>query len=75
MNESRRLAAFLAAEVVGCSRLMGEDEPGAAKRRRRRTAHVLGQSSFWIGRLEPVSLIRRRGRHDRQAGLALGRRP
>jgi class 3 adenylate cyclase len=31
MTAARRLAAILAADVVGYSRLMGEDEAGAAK--------------------------------------------
>jgi len=31
MTETRRLAAILAADVVGYSRLMGEDEAGTAK--------------------------------------------
>jgi class 3 adenylate cyclase len=33
MTPSRRLAAILAADVVGYSRLMGEDEAGTAKAR------------------------------------------
>ena len=32
MSEARRLAAILAPDVVGYSRLMGEDEAGTAKR-------------------------------------------
>jgi TolB-like protein len=36
MSEVRRLAAILAADVVGYSRLMGEDEAGAAKLMRER---------------------------------------
>jgi len=31
MAQTRRLAAILAADVVGYSRLMGEDEAGTAK--------------------------------------------
>ncbi len=31
MTAARRLAAILAADVVGCSRLMGEDKAGTAK--------------------------------------------
>ena len=31
MNETRKLAALLAADVVGYSRLMGEDEAGTAR--------------------------------------------
>jgi class 3 adenylate cyclase len=31
MTAARRLAAILAAEVVGYSRLMGEDEAGTAR--------------------------------------------
>ncbi len=31
MTAARRLAAILAADVVGYSRLMGEEEAGAAK--------------------------------------------
>ena len=31
MSETRKLAAILAADVVGYSRLMGEDEAGTAK--------------------------------------------
>jgi adenylate cyclase len=36
MAENRRLAAILAADVVGYSRLMGEDEAGTALRVRER---------------------------------------
>jgi hypothetical protein len=38
MNETRKLAAILASDFAGYSRLMGEDEAGAAKllRERRR---------------------------------------
>ena len=32
MTATRRLAAILAADVVGYSRLMGEDEAGTARR-------------------------------------------
>ena len=40
MGETRKLAAILAADVVGYSRLMGEDEAGTAKlvRERREAA-------------------------------------
>ena len=40
MSEARKLAAILAADVVGYSRLMGEDEAGTAKivRERREAA-------------------------------------
>jgi hypothetical protein len=31
MTATRRLAVILAADVVGCSRLMGEDEAGTAR--------------------------------------------
>jgi class 3 adenylate cyclase len=34
MTAARRLAAILAADVVGYSRLMGQDEAGIAKRDR-----------------------------------------
>jgi hypothetical protein len=37
MTATRRLAAILAADVVGYSRLMGEDEAGTALRARSRT--------------------------------------
>jgi adenylate cyclase len=41
MNATRRLAAILAADVVGYSRLMGEDEAGIAKAvREHREAHT-----------------------------------
>ena len=36
MNAARRLAAILAADVVGYSRLMGEDEAGTANAVRER---------------------------------------
>jgi adenylate cyclase len=36
MSETRKLAAILAADVVGYSRLMGEDEAGTAKAVRER---------------------------------------
>jgi adenylate cyclase len=36
MTAARRLAAILAADVVGCSRLMGEDEAGTANAVRER---------------------------------------
>ena len=32
MSQTRRLAAILAADVVGCSRLMGADEEGTLER-------------------------------------------
>jgi class 3 adenylate cyclase len=40
VSETRKLAAILAADVVGYSRLMGEDEAGTAKivRERREAA-------------------------------------
>jgi TolB-like protein/class 3 adenylate cyclase len=43
MSETRRLAAILAADVVGYSRLMGEDEAGTARtvRERREAAHPI----------------------------------
>jgi class 3 adenylate cyclase len=34
MTAARRLAAILAADIVGYSRLMGEDEAGRRRRRR-----------------------------------------
>jgi class 3 adenylate cyclase len=34
MNQTRRLAAILAADVVGYSRLMGADEEGTLRRLR-----------------------------------------
>jgi hypothetical protein len=47
MNPARRLAAILAADVVGYSRLMGEDEAGTAKIvRERREAAVPIVHSF-----------------------------
>jgi class 3 adenylate cyclase len=41
VGETRKLAAILAADVVGYSRLMGEDEAGTAKivRERREAQH------------------------------------
>src|ERR1700756_4409767 len=46
MTASRRLAAILAADVVGYSRLMGEDEAGTAKavREHREAATPIVQS-------------------------------
>jgi class 3 adenylate cyclase len=46
MNATRRLAAILSADVVGYSRLMGEDEAGTAKivRERRDTATPIVRS-------------------------------
>ena len=43
MTATRRLAAILAAYVVGYSRLMGEDEGGTAKavREHRQAAHAI----------------------------------
>ncbi len=38
MTAARRLAAILAADVVGYSRLMGEDEAGTARAVRETTA-------------------------------------
>jgi class 3 adenylate cyclase len=42
-NSDRRPAAILAVDVVGASRLMGEDEAGTAKagRERREAAHPM----------------------------------
>jgi adenylate cyclase len=46
MSRTRRFAAILAADVAGCSRLMGADEEGTLERltalRRR------GLFSFWV---------------------------
>ena len=46
MTAARRLAAILAADVVGYSRLMGEDEAGTAKivRERREAATPIVRS-------------------------------
>ena len=46
MSETRKLAAILAADVVGYSRLMGEDEAGTAKlvRERREAATPIVRS-------------------------------
>src|SRR5271165_5676001 len=43
MSETRRLAAIMAVDVVGYSRLMGEDEAGTAKavREHREAAHPI----------------------------------
>lgn len=51
MREQRKLAAVLAADVVGYSRLMGRDEAGTLARLKQ----------HWAQRLEPV-LARYRGR-------------
>ena len=42
MTAASRLAAILAADVVGYSRLMGEDEAGTA-REHRQSARSIGQ--------------------------------
>jgi adenylate cyclase len=46
MTATRRLAAILAADVLGYSRLMGEDEAGTAKivRERREAATPIARS-------------------------------
>jgi class 3 adenylate cyclase len=43
MTAARRLAAILAVDVAGCSRLMGEDEAGTARavRERREAARSI----------------------------------
>jgi hypothetical protein len=41
MTAARRLAAILAADVVGYSRLMGEDEAARAVREHREAAHAI----------------------------------
>ena len=45
MTAARRLAAILAADVVGYSRLMGEDETG--------TARVVRMRARWTRRRPP----------------------
>ena len=39
-RQTRRLAAILAADVVGYSRLMGADEPGTLQALKSRLAHI-----------------------------------
>jgi class 3 adenylate cyclase len=48
MAETRRLAAILAADVVGYSRLMGEDEAGTAKavREHREAVSIMASYAF-----------------------------
>ncbi len=41
MSETRKLAAILVTDVVGCSSLMSEDEVGAARWEHRKTAPPL----------------------------------
>ena len=57
MAETRKLAAILAADVVGYSRLMGEDEAAAAVREHRSAA---------------APTRREQGRPHRQRRLATG---
>jgi class 3 adenylate cyclase len=51
MTASRKLAAILAADVLGYSRLMGKDEAGAAqevRERREAAAPVLAAHGGWL---------------------------
>ena len=51
-REQRRLAAIVAADVVGYSRLMGRDESGTVARlRRNRTEHLDPALARYGGRL------------------------
>jgi len=51
MTAARRLAAILAADVVGYSRLMGEDEAGTAQAvRDMREAAAPGNTNFGLNR-------------------------
>jgi class 3 adenylate cyclase len=52
MTETRRLAAILAVDVVGYSRLMGEDEAGTAKAVRENREAVVPIVREFGGRLE-----------------------
>jgi class 3 adenylate cyclase len=51
MSETRKLAAILAADVVGYSRLMGEDEAGTAKVVRERREAAIPIVRLFGGRL------------------------
>jgi class 3 adenylate cyclase len=71
LSGARKLAAILAADVVGYSRLMGEDEAGTAKavRERREAATPIARAfggrlvkTAGDGALLEVSLAGRRGR-------------
>jgi class 3 adenylate cyclase len=61
MTATRRLAAILAVDVVGYSRLMGEDEAGTAKaaREHREAAHPITLNANY-----GFSLNRNLHRHD-----------
>ncbi len=50
----RRLAAILAADVVGYSRLMGQDEAGTLARLEGLKAEILGDCLGRRGRLQPA---------------------
>jgi class 3 adenylate cyclase len=58
-REQRKLAAILAADVVGCSRLMGRDESGTlARLRKNRSEHLKhAESPLVAGARTPVSRI------------------
>ena len=77
MGEARKLAAIMAVDVVGYSRLMGEDEAGTAKAvREHRNVQVArrpGRSRPWaVGVLLSSSVVaavdaRLRSEHDGRA--------
>jgi hypothetical protein len=74
MTETRKLAAILAADVVGYSRLMGEDEAGTARavREHREAAAPLVASKG--GRIVKTMIATRavasRSRSHRRIGLS-----
>jgi hypothetical protein len=69
MSETRKLAAILAADVVGYSRLMGEDEAGNNEENPR--------TRLVVRRSRRAAFTRRRGSRDSQpsAATSSSRRP
>ncbi len=75
MTEARRLAAILATDLVGYSRLMGEDEAGTARAVAIATSSVTIFNDRFTSRAAVAAALRRRGGPSRtHAGSDQGRR-
>ena len=57
MSQTRRLAAILAADVVGYSRLMGADEEGTLERLKALRRELLDRRSPNRGRIAEIALF------------------
>jgi hypothetical protein len=70
MTAARRLAAILAADVVGYSRLMGADEAGTAKMWRTDFVDPISRDTYgFIFRFWPISIMKITGWHGEQIAV------